>query len=134
MSAQTPDWESLPAELLLKVAHSAGNGAKSMRGVCWAWKVGLEGVCTKLTIIGEHLQLSFASRFCSLRALDLRSFGPINTIHLRALDGLPLITLVLNLTHEDLTEAAAQALRDMSLAQLDLELVEGGQEVPKQVP
>lgn len=133
MSLQAPDWGSLPADVLYKIFQSIRIEAKAMREVCRTWKVSLDSVSSKLTVVGGHLQLGFAARFTSLRALDLRRYPPVNITQLRALQGLPLINLVLNLTHEDLTETAARTLKAMSLTKLDLELVEGGKHMPHQV-
>lgn len=73
-SVDDPAWEELPAELLLKIAHSC-SGTSGMRGACRAWRTGLESVITKLCIESWPAKLSsqLACRFPLLECFEVLS-------------------------------------------------------------
>lgn len=111
-------------EILLEIAQLC-NQPGSLRGVCKAWRAGLEGSYTKLSIIDSPLPSTLGSRFSSLTELDLLGSTIISTPALLSLQsgpGLPLTSLALRLDVRDLTEGTAQALRDLDLIKLNLEL------------
>lgn len=93
--------------------------------VCKAWKLGLETASTNhLTILGSHLPLTLGGPdFSSLAELDLRGCTVASASALSALEkGPPLTSLSLGMDVGDLTGAVVQAVRDIKLTKLSLEL------------
>lgn len=117
----SPNWNDLPAELLLKIASSCSQ-TEGMMGVSKIWKAGLETVSTRLTVRGPELPLTLASRFTFLTSLDLQQCAAVSPESLEALQSLPLANLALKQQPGDFTEAISSALRSLSLARLELDL------------
>lgn len=121
---EDPQWQDLPSELLLKISTSCNGGCNGMRGVCQAWKTGLESICTRLKVVQTPIPRSLPDRFLSLARLDLdRSTPPwVTPRDLRALGVLPLTSLALKLPAEKISHMLTRDLRALNLTQLDLEL------------
>lgn len=113
-------WADLPPELLQKIALTPAD-ASMLRGVCKAWKEGLEGTATTLQINGfSGLPSTLAARFPCLTALDLERCYIVSAIDLRNLEPLPLSSLTLGLPITLFSKRRADDLIALSLARLHL--------------
>lgn len=117
-----PQWDDLPVDLLCKISRST-RGTEGMRGVCRAWKVGLESTCTRLKCHIYPMPPNFVSRFQSLRELDLWEVLAPTPSQLKALKDLPFLTkMFLTLTWGELSREMSEVLQDIAIPELSLQL------------